>query len=363
MRLPLLTIALCTAFASPALAQSVRPIQPGLAAVFEFGDWSTACDNVRRCVSVSVSQGLATRLASSEPGDYAQPILWVRREANSEARPRVFIDLSVWGQRRSAGRLTLHVYYEGATDRTGRSYILNEIETGYYELTPSQTQAFLAESARSTRAATRSANGEMHGLLSTRGLVAALRHTDEAQGRSGTVTAIYGTGPLPASDVPSAPTMPTVTVMRGAGSPADMPTQADRAQEADRVCGVGTRASRQDSVVYALTNGQRLWSIDCGLPQRFWQIEVEPGRFTIAILPRPDLGIRAEQPLLANSSFDPASGTLTAFHKARSHGDCGWQLRWAWTGTEFQMIDALDMPACLGLPVSRWLQTYRAVPE
>jgi hypothetical protein len=27
------------------------------------------------------------------------------------------------------------------------------------------------------------------------------------------------------------------------------------------------------------------------------------------------------------------------------------------------MIDSIEMPACLGIPMHQWLQTYRAVPE
>jgi hypothetical protein len=63
-------------------------------------------------------------------------------------------------------------------------------------------------------------------------------------------------------------------------------------------------------------------------------------------------------PILPNSDFDPVSGLLTAY----SDGKCGWRRRWAWTGRVFEMVDAVEMPSCYGIPLHQWLQTYRAIP-
>ncbi len=352
--------------AAPLMAEDSPPGDWTAPEVAEFSDWSVACDNVRYCTAVSVSRGLLARLAETDPGDYATPKLWVKRRAGPNERARVFVDTTVWGEADAGPRpATLHVYTECDGDCTGRAYRLLLLEPGRYELAPDDVAAFLAESTTTSRAATRYADGRMHGIITTAGMTAALRFTDEAQERRGTVTALYAKGPRPARDVPPPPPFPQVAVVRGEETTLETPIAfsvgilAARAQLCPDAPITGHDALR---VRYRLESGQFLLGVGCsaeGQPQRrLWLIETPGQGFAPFTLPRPEQGRPAEVPILPDSHFDPASGILTA----RSGPHCGWQRRWAWTGQAFAMIDAVEMPSCYGIPLHQWLQTYRAIP-
>lgn len=357
--------ALAALAAKGAQAEDSKPGDWTAPEVMEYGDWSTACDNARECTAVSVSRDYVKRIEGTDQGDYAAPKLWVKRRAGPRAATRVFVDTSVWGEARPLGALTLHVYYDCDGDCTGRAYALKQIESGRYELAPAQVAAFLAESAKTGRAATRRRDGSMHGIITTQGMIAALRFIDENQERRDTVTAIYSRGKRPVGAVPSEPPRPAVSAMRGekeaiGGSSDDTALQARRRE----LCGAMARESFDPpSQRFRLTNGHVLWSVGCSSnphhEKRLWLIERSAGRFDVFRMPRPEQGRPAELPILPNSDFDPGSGQITSY----SGGMCGWRRRWAWTGSAFAMIDAIEMPTCIGIPLHQWLQTYRAIPE
>ncbi len=333
----------------------------------EFGDWSVACDNARNCTAVSVSRAYVTRINSTDPGDYASPKLWVWRAAGPSARPRVLVDTSVWGEVRPPGPLSLHIYYDCDGDCTGRAYRMTGIESGRYELESQHIELFLAESLKSSRAATRLRNGAMHGILTTNGLMAAMLYMDEAQGRTGTKTAMsfHARGQKPAGAVPSPLPRPAVTIMRGEEEPvaAAHDHTALHRKRAEHCQIFGRPSSDSAPQRIKLANGQRLWSVACNstphLEKRLWLIETDTDRFEIFRLPRPDQKLPSELPILPNSDFDVATGRITSFGGIT----CGWRRSWAWTGTAFEMMDAVEMPACIDILPQHWLQTYLAVPE
>ena len=117
--------------AVPAAAEDSAPGEWTAPEVAEFADWSVACDNARECTALSVSRDFVARVEARDPGDYAQPKLWVKRAAGPEARLRVFLDTTVWGEA-GAGEApaTLHVYTECDGDCTGRAYRLIALEPG-----------------------------------------------------------------------------------------------------------------------------------------------------------------------------------------------------------------------------------------
>jgi hypothetical protein len=335
--------------------------------VREFSDWSVACDNARDCTAVSISRAFVTRVSQGDPGDYAQPRLWVKRAAGPDARVRVFLDTTVWGE---AGRgeepATLHVYTECDGDCTGRAYRLIPREAGRFELAPADVAAFLAESVTTPRAATRFAGGDMHGIATTAGMTAALRFIDEVQERRGTVTAIYAKGAAPARSVPPPPPRERVSATRGEeveafGTPAtEAALFVARAKNCPEVDLDGPDPLRAR---WRLASGQYLWAIGCSnnphAPRRLWLVETPGQGIANATFPRPEQGRAALPGVLPDSAFDPASGMLTAYAGRL----CGWRRRWAWTGQAFAMVDAVEMPSCYGIPLHQWLQTYRAVPD
>jgi hypothetical protein len=333
--------------------------------VSEFSDWSVACDNARDCTAVSVSRAFVTRLASTDPGDYALPKLWVKRAAGPQAQIRVFVDTTVWGEAGAGeGPASLHVYTPCDGDCTGRAYRLLWLEPGRYELAPGDVAAFLAENTATSRAATRFADGQMHGIITTAGLTAALRYIDEVQDRRGSVTAIVAKGPKPARTVPPPPLRLHVQVLRGEevaahGAPAI--ETALRSATALHCPDAAVDGPDHARARFRFTNGQYLWALACWgnqqAPRRLWLIETPGQGIAPFLLPRPEQGRAPELPLLPNSDFDPGSGLITAY----SGGKCGWRRRWGWTGRAFAMIDAVEMPSCYGIPLHQWLQTYRVV--
>jgi Protein of unknown function (DUF1176) len=336
--------------------------------VTEFGDWSVACDNARECTAVSISRELVQRRENNDAGDYASPKMWVKRSAGPTANARVFVDTSVWGEVNPPGPLSLHIYNECDGDCTGDGYKIVQIEPGRYELSPQQVDQFFHESGRTSLAATRRSTGDMHGIISTKGLTAAMRYMDEVQLRRGTVTAIFAKGNRPASAVPAAPFRDKVRVVRGVNEPAtEMPGHPAMQRIRGDHCEGSHDPDETNIQRFRLQNGQALWSIVCVAtphnPTHLWLVETSPSRFEMFRLPRPEQGRDAEMPILPHTTFDPASGQLTGYYTGKDVRSCGWKRRWAWTGTGFAMIDAIEMPACIDIPIHQWLQTYRAIPE
>lgn len=349
--------------AVPGFAQP-RPGEPGAPPVRDSGDWTVACDNVGDCVAVSVSRAFVRRIEQADPGDLARPKLWVRRLAGPDGPVRVLLDTRVWGEAPAHAVPAMAISMECDFDCITRAYPLTMLEPGLYELAAAEVVDFLIDTTYGQRAVTRYADGTEHGIVSTDGLAEALRWIDDSQHRSGTVTATIIYGELPATTVPPRRTQPVVPVVRardeGEIALAAYPALAT-AQS--RFCD----ATDSDDLIpvqkFALDSGQRLWSVGCGSTPfaevRLWLVETGSAEFTLHLLPRPDAWLADQQPVLGNSSYDPASGMLTSY----SGGMCGWQRRWAWTGDEFAMIDAIAMPACLDILPGNWLQTYRAIPQ
>jgi hypothetical protein len=352
---------------APARAEDSAPGDWTAPEVEEFTDWSVACDNARECTAVSVSREFVARITTGDHGDYAMPKLWVKRRAGPQEAARVFIDTTVWGEAGGdEGPATLHVYTPCDGDCTGRAYRLILLEPGRYELAPGDVPAFLAESLATSRAATRFADGRMHGIITTAGMTAALRYIDEVQVRRDTVTALYAKGPRPARSVPPAPPRPRVVVIAGEFTDREPDLGTSVALLAARAQLCPTAELTGPDVLrarYALANGQFLWALGCAgepdAPRRLWLIETPGQGIAPFLLPRPEQGRPAELPILPNSRFDPQAGQIIA----ASAETCGWRRRWAWTGRVFEMVDAVEMPACIGIPLHQWLQTYRAVPD
>lgn len=360
-----LAVALAAIGGSAVLAEDSAPGIWTAPEVMEYADWSTACDNARDCTAVSVSRDYVKRIESTDPGDYATPKLWVKRGAGPQAKPRVFLDTKVWGEARPLGALTLHVYYDCDGDCTGRAYRLSLIEPGRYELAPDQVAAFFAESVKTGRAATRRADGSIHGIITTTGMVGAMRFIDEAQGRRDTVTAIYAKGRKPASAVPPPKVRPTVRLVRGVNEPAtEMPAHGEMTRIRALHC-PGTHDVPETNIQrFRLRNGQNLWSVICAAtphnPTHLWLVETAKNKFELFKLPRPEQGRAAELPIVPHTQFDPASGRLTGYYTGQNVRGCGWKRHWGWTGSAFELIEASEMPACLDLLPQHWLQTYRA---
>ncbi|MGL6160426.1 DUF1176 domain-containing protein [Microbulbifer sp.] len=72
-------------------------------------------------------------------------------------------------------------------------------------------------------------------------------------------------------------------------------------------------------------------------------------------------GKRTRTEVLVNAAFNPESGVLTSFNKARGIGDCGSMGKWLWRAGTFQLVE-FRARECGGEPVesSEWPVLYRA---
>ncbi len=336
--------------------------------VEEFGDWSVSCDNSGRCEAIGLSRALARHVLTREWGEAAFHMLRVTRDAGPAARPRVFVDRRVWGMMPSDTRtkLMLHVL-DSQNGRVGKAYRLLALKDGMQEVDPRDVDAFLSESVKTTEVATR--HTEIQGIASTKGMTAALRYMDESQGRRGNATAIYAKGPLPAASVVPARMPPRVKVIRGARTAAARDVTDEKLRKRGLlICGV--MAAPHSGASYALANGDRLWRVDCGEEdvigsprnqRSVWFFERPNGEKVFPDFPRPEQGRAALRAYLPNSSFDPATGLLTATHYYSDHKDCGWRRQWGWNGTAWQLVSGRELHGCLGVMPENWLITWRAM--
>jgi Protein of unknown function (DUF1176) len=364
----ILSLALLPLQPSPSLAEPEGYTLGTAPEVEEFSDWSVSCDNGKRCEAINVSRERA-KFAETEWGEMGIAALRVSREAGPAARARFFLDKRLWNgiAVESHRALTLHILYSGDQDRTGPAYRLLPLKGGQYEIDPRDVDAFLAESAKTNALATRM--GGIKSIGSTRGMIAALRYMDEAQGRRDTVTAIYGKGPQPASKAPGPKTLPQFRVIKGAAKNSGTRFLDDELRSRGMLmCGVV--AAPHTGMRYLLENGDALWQIDCGEehtadsdrnPRSIWFFgRPGSGRY-FRTFPRPEQGRAPLPPDLPNSSFDPKTGLLTATLFYGSNRDCGWRRQWGWDGKAWHLISARELHGCMGIMPEGWLSTWRSI--
>jgi hypothetical protein len=121
----------------------------------------------------------------------------------------------------------------------------------------------------------------MHGIISTSGLIAALRWMDESQGRTGTVTAILAKGSKAASAVPPVSDRRKVKVVRGRIEPSlEVPNHPELMRIRAQYCPGTDPVSETNIQRFRLINGHTLWSIICAEtphnPTHLWLVEYAP---------------------------------------------------------------------------------------
>jgi hypothetical protein len=355
------------AFAGSATAQPVRPAPIGSSAnipyvrVLEYGDWSVTCDNHIHCTAISVSRVLEARIAANDPGDYLRPIIRVERYLQIGEPPHVLVDFSVDGVNPSLGGLSLHVLNDTDRESYGTGYPLTMVAPGLYAVDPEAVQAFIDDSRQSDAAVVTRLDHGIYGHVSTRGMTAALRYIDERQRRVGTMEAMIAKGVLLRSGRVGVPPPPPIRPHRG--TPSTLAPSVESAMFR-MFCGIAQRQGGASVQSSDLPGNVRIIGISCGTGgynlERMWLVQHNDGRPEPVDLPHPDVVPGdIEEAILPNSSFDAATGTLTAHHKGRGIGDCGWVREWQWTADGLRMIRARVMPACVGILPDRWLLTYR----
>ena len=210
--------------------------------------------------------------------------------------------------------------------------------------------------------------------VSLNGAAAALLWIDEKQGRLNTPTALIRRGDRPASTVPVAPPLPTVTPAPAVdqGGFGDVNQRVPAALRARTEVGTCLKESAMpavsDMVMSARLDARtELWAVPCGSGAynvtHNWYLTGPDGRDPRPAILAGTAGPGADPVMPDNSTvngaYDPKTRTLSAFAKGRGIGDCGSAQTWAWTGDRFVLTQESTMGECAGVPSDLWPVAWR----
>ncbi|MDQ8755831.1 DUF1176 domain-containing protein [Sphingosinicella sp. LHD-64] len=318
-----------------ALALQAAAPQPGELRTFQ--DWTVGCDNGRYCQAVSlVPEG-------SDDGRS----LSVRRNPAADAEPVFsfyrYDDEDLCGAQVSADGRPLPVRILEGPDCT----IVH----------PADVPALLRALRSAAQITVTAADGSDLGRVSLAGASAALLAMDEAQLRTGTVTALVRPGDRPASAVPVPPVVPEIRI---APFPRGETPSVDDARIArlrrDIGCTVGDVGGPDEYRAVPLDEGKTLILLACGsgaynvtwMPfvasaGQDGRTEIAPALFD-AQWAQADGG-RAE---LINAEWDSGARTISELSLGRGIGDCGTRSLYGWDGQRFRLLRQSAMGECRG---------------
>ena len=204
------------------------------------------------------------------------------------------------------------------------------------------------------------------------GFSAAMLRLDDRQGRIGGATALFKPGPLPASRVPAAPSLPLVP---------NHPVQArlKPGEDARLIAAIRTEQKTlfakeecqdtpQQPEAFALDQSHALVLIPCIMgayqgSSLAFIAERESGHSKRLIAPMPYLGNdpdHSDADYFTEGGFDPDTGTLSMAAKGRGLADCGISGGWIWDGKSFRLSDLSLQKACGGIEPGDWPTLFRS---
>jgi hypothetical protein len=318
-------LALALPFTAPASAQPGRLGAPPVER--RFRDWLLVCDNVRVCRAQVTGQDGS---------------LMIRRDPGPAGLIRVVLD----GQDPSDGPSIPDI---------GSIRVTGGVAPGGWRLDRDEENAKLEGRAALTfvwaiataRTVTYRA-GNRAREVSLNGLTAALLAMDEAQGRTGTVTASTRPGPRPATAVPAAQPVPILQVPRPSAAPVPrgFATAVRRAHAAAlrRADCETTDLARSNDDAVALSRTEILVFIGCRLYNTSFgsllmrASRADPRRATIVVLPPApgEDGANEGSGVYSDMEWDAATATLSSGSHSCA-GSCGSRTAWAFDGTAFRL--------------------------
>lgn len=339
---------------SPASPAASPPALVAKSETRQFKDWRASCGNDGACWAF----GFAPELEAG----------WVRIaiQPGPQAEPQVTFGYWPDGGSSSADDICLDidgVKYPGAPT--------NDSDTD-------QPISNVQNRGAAINAMVRGRSMAIHGssvrTISLSGAAAAMLWIDEKQQRLGTQAALVRRGDRPASDVPSAPVLPVISVapaidqsgMGAEGRP--LPATLQALPEV-RTC---LEESVQPDVsktgrAFRLNAETELYAVPCGSGAynltHNWYLAGRGG-----LNPRPvalrgtaDTGADPawSDNATVNGEYDPTTRKLTAFARGRGIGDCGTIQSWAWTGDRFALTEERSMGDCAGVPADLWPVTWK----
>lgn len=312
---------------------------------FEHDDWELACDNTRTCRAAGYQ---------ADDGGDALPVSVLLTRAGGAGTPVTGqVQLSEgWEDDLFKGfpaRFPLALRIDGR-ELGSVPLAKNDLVA---DLTATQVKALLASLLRDSRI-------EFHARdkvwpLSGAGASAVLLKMDEAQGRVGTVGALYRRGKQDESRVPPALPMPVITMPGLAparpGDDTFIAKHGDAVRAALRAtvdaedCD-GVTAPDEDHALEMtrLTKTQLLVSTSCWLAaynggEGYWIINDTPPY-------RPEL--------VSSDANGYEKGTISSGQKGRGIGDCWSNESWTWDGRDFVQSGISTTGQCKGFAGGAW---------
>ncbi|HEV2552861.1 MAG TPA: DUF1176 domain-containing protein [Bosea sp. (in: a-proteobacteria)] len=345
----LAALGLMLVLATPAQAQ-IGPIKT-------FRDWISGCDNTKSCTALSL------------PNETDDEIAFLRldRPAGPEGAPTLALKLRAQKLKPS---FTIALALDGAPfPAAGRPLQATSVDGEVAEITipPAEAEALIAAARKAT---TLTAQIEAASFkVSLAGSVAAMLWIDERQGRLNTPGALIRKGTT--GTAPPAPTLPVIAGKPASGKPlskaeAAALTKAMRAEvnrrEPDTCEDMPDGFTGSDGA-WALDDAVRLVAIACSrgaynVASQFWLVG---GRDVARARPAPFQGAGGNPANeLINADFDPKTGHVSFYARARGIGDCGRSGAYGWDGKGFAVLRMSEMSECRLIPGDDWITLFRS---
>jgi len=311
---------------------------------FSHGDWEIACDNTRTCRAAGYQ---------SDGGDEAPVSVLFVRKAGAGTAVTGQVQLGEgWDEDLLAGfpdRFPLTLRIDGRD--VGRTTM--DRNTLIADLPPAQVAALLKALHRDSRL--QFVARDRTWTLSGDGASAVLLKMDEAQGRVGTVGALYRKGTQDESGVLPPLPMPVVkAVARVPAKPGDATflakhgtavLKALRATADEDECeGLSGGKDAPPLEIARLTESKLLVSTPC------WLAAYNGGSGYWVVSDKPPF--RAE--LVTTEANGDDGATLEAVQKGRGIGDCLSQDTWTWDGTDYVQTASAGSGQCKGFAGGAW---------
>lgn len=325
-----------------------------------FRDVTVACDNVRRCAAIGVTDaapGLVLSLTRDAGADGAQSLLL--------SAPWADVDAS-----------SLRLDGVAAPAIAALPWQPDEGENAALRI---EDPAAIARFIDLVRDGTHLGDDQDRSV-SLSGLNAALLYIDEHQQRLDTAGAWARRGERDPAAIPAAPALPVLT--RPASAPPPL-SDADAARLTRSVRDAQAAALRthecnaaggefdvsRDDAAHPLDADHALVFIRCysGAYQGsslVFRVARDGSDVTRLTLPAPKRSGDSVNPsedfdLLVSPGLDAATGTLAQFAKGRGIGDCGFEATWQFDGRAFQLSHYAEMQTCGGLSADAWPVLWR----
>jgi len=319
---------------------------PKLGSIQTFGDWTVACDNVRRCEMTS----LIPESQMSDSSDSGASFSITR-----EPGPNAGFTFEIDGNGGIKGEASVRI--------DGKVIVGGAAHKDVMILTGADAAKIVAAMINGKTLTLTDLGGANAANASLAGSSAALRFIDAQQGRAGGVTAAVAKGPKPASAVPAAAALPGIRSIAPSGPAAKVTPALIKAMRTISQCDAEDSGSSEPITGDAIGGGTTLVLLPCGAGAYNYSgvpFIVTGGKPSIARFDSaPGFGGEGF-PTLVNAEWDAKTGQLGSYAKGRGLGDCGSSEAYVWDGARFRLIAATQMGECRGSV--NWLTVWRAVP-